>query len=441
MKGVRDMRKYLISISALVFLTLLCTPAFAGLTITNEEAAGSWGNKRAMIFNVAFDSSYASGGESLDYLARHMKNVDQVIVHGAGDYQFKYDKANKKLKVFTKAPAIVYDEKITTTSSSGATLMYPAAWIQNVTGSSGYAYRWAWSGTAERGGVTTLGSGQFALNAGIVKGERTGVTTGPDTGTFYVTYITQAWNDVYELLEQNLPVVISGAAGASTTMTGAGNTIFAYGYAKTGSTLFTPIDYNDHQAIQNDELGISLGEHPYLSGQTTTYLRHGQYGTETTAWVTMLKWPEKGSWLYDHAETAVSPPTCGVSTMYMASAGPLLFNRISSFFLAPFRGAQMIIGNRVGGASGVSQVKWSFENPELDIYGHPKFNAANALSGTTNVMYGTYFGDPTALSAVTPLMSYVWGRPSQIPNLIQLEVPDGTDLSSLTDVKVIMIGR
>lgn len=70
------------------------------LTISNRNP-GVAGNKRRNTLDITFDSSYATGGESLTPAALGLVNVDVVLATGSGGYVFKYDKANQKLLAFT----------------------------------------------------------------------------------------------------------------------------------------------------------------------------------------------------------------------------------------------------------------------------------------------------------------------------------------------------
>ncbi len=91
-----------------------------------------FGDKAAVVADLAFSGNYAYGGESIDNDQLFgIHDVELALVEPKGGYSFVHDKANKKIKVFTKAPPIVYEEK-QTPSSDIVTTKYPAAFIMNV---------------------------------------------------------------------------------------------------------------------------------------------------------------------------------------------------------------------------------------------------------------------------------------------------------------------
>jgi len=48
---------------------------------------------------ITFDSSYPTGGETLD-LTAYVNNIETVMVETSGGFVFGYDRSNKKLKAF-----------------------------------------------------------------------------------------------------------------------------------------------------------------------------------------------------------------------------------------------------------------------------------------------------------------------------------------------------
>lgn len=69
------------------------------LTISNLQHGVS-GNKRENIADVAFDSSYPTGGESLTPAQLGLTSVDVVLSDHKAGYNFVYDKANQKLLAY-----------------------------------------------------------------------------------------------------------------------------------------------------------------------------------------------------------------------------------------------------------------------------------------------------------------------------------------------------
>ena len=53
------------------------------LTIANDKTANTvWGNKKVRVFDITFDSSYPTGGESLTASDLGFKKIEQFIPHG-----------------------------------------------------------------------------------------------------------------------------------------------------------------------------------------------------------------------------------------------------------------------------------------------------------------------------------------------------------------------
>jgi hypothetical protein len=69
-----------------------------GLAISNLTY-DVWGRKRAAIFDMAFDNSYAFGGEALTPGMVGLSKAEQVIVSGKAGYGFGYDITRLRLRL------------------------------------------------------------------------------------------------------------------------------------------------------------------------------------------------------------------------------------------------------------------------------------------------------------------------------------------------------
>ncbi len=65
-----------------------------------------FGNRRVVVANVTFDSSYPTGGEALAPSALSMQNFDLVQAGQASGYAFEYDYTNQKLKAYLPVGAV-----------------------------------------------------------------------------------------------------------------------------------------------------------------------------------------------------------------------------------------------------------------------------------------------------------------------------------------------
>lgn len=412
-----------IAILTIAVFLMTASSAMAWLSFDNAVPI-NMGNKTAYIVDADFDSSYAYGGEPLSGVSLGMDQVDIVIpITEKEGYSFVYDHSNRKLRVLTKVPPIVYDEKISFTVGTGVSLMYPAAWVFNVVDGSGNNCQWIYSG------ATDLSTNQFALVEEIKDGVRTGVSADA-TDTYYVTYATQAWRDLYNLIVQNETVSVS-ASGTSATCVTSGNTIFSFGYARAGATSYTPIDFNDTALVS--EVGVDFGS----SGTSTSYLNFADHsGTASKVFVTYLKYPPSGTFLKNRLVTGVSfsadqGSVAGVSTVSFGykHPGPILTWGYNGFLVSNGDTSQKLV-RTFNNIDAATKVKWNY----------PAAMGTINASGVSHYVYGYGFGDPS--SAVTPTnVAYTWGYPWEIPNLDPMEVPNGTDLSDLDDVKLLVIGH
>jgi hypothetical protein len=125
------------------------------------------------------------------------------IVDASGDgLIYRYDQANRKIKMFVKAPPIVYEEVVTVTSDVGY-LKYPAAHIEYVSDGSD-DYRVIPGGLTPTAKFVAVDMG-FSLTTGVLtRGQRTKLTfLAADTVTSCtVSYITQAWKEIADGMVQ-----------------------------------------------------------------------------------------------------------------------------------------------------------------------------------------------------------------------------------------------
>ena len=98
----------------------------------NSKTHSIFGDKAAVVADLAFSGTYPYGGVSLDNDRLFgIHDVELALIESRGGYSFQHDRANKKIKIFGPAPPICYEEK-QTPSSDIVTTKYPAAFIMNV---------------------------------------------------------------------------------------------------------------------------------------------------------------------------------------------------------------------------------------------------------------------------------------------------------------------
>ena len=97
------------------------------LTIT-EVSRTVFGNKRVGIFDIAFDSSYPFGGESLTPTDLGFFSIDYLRGSAKVGYDFDYDYSNQKLKALrqgTNRPQLVTEEALTVATNVGTLTHVP----------------------------------------------------------------------------------------------------------------------------------------------------------------------------------------------------------------------------------------------------------------------------------------------------------------------------
>ena len=367
------------------------------LTITNPQRFAS--NFRNEIVDVAFDSSYLFGGESFAPGKTSLSTFYKVEIEPVAGYTFEYDYTNKTIKVFASAPAIVIDEPHTAVAKA-VTLDYPAAWIINVAT--------AGQNEALTARADTLADNECKLTSAIASGTRTGITTYGATDAILVSYVTQAWAELYSCLVQEESVALTtGAVNLA-------NTLMCFGYCYGSTTgLLLPVDNADTTA--SGEVGIKPN---YATAALD--INAGQNGETGT--VTYLKKPASTTWL---ASRFVADEDPGASGTYIHTFNhPLLMWGITGCVLVDGGTTQKIIDYATAPGAGEATTRWGYRGLVGD-HNAPSAGHAWATNSSVTVTAGCY----------------LYGHPWEIPGLVPLEVKNGTDLSRLSSVKVHCFGR
>jgi len=373
------------------------------LTITRPGQSRFASNFREEIVNVAFDSAYAYGGESFAPGHTALSTFYKVHIEPKNGYSFEYDYTNHKIKVFSPAPPIVYEEKHTAVGNL-ITLDYPAAWIVNVC-QAGQNMEWGKSQAA-----ASLAANSFCVVGTMADGVRTQLYTDGATDTVYVTYVTQAWAELYKQLVQEEAVTL--ATGANTIV---GGKLMAFGFCEAATSgILVPVDIADTTAA--GEVGIKMG---YATGALD--IEATQDGE--AAVITYLAEPTSG-FLTDRFVEDEDPTQSGGDPYLNTFDFPLLLWCISGHVTVTGQASPAIIEEAATPATGEVNINWGYR-------GAASSGAAPAA--------GFAFGGKDNWTVTAG--AYLKGHPWEIPGLVNLEVKNGTDLSSLSSVKVMAIGR
>jgi len=399
------MKRYIFTMLLVGFVFLgFVGQSVADLTVTNEVMS-VWGNKRVVMFDLAFDSSYAYGGETLTKASRRMADVDKVIVQSKNGYTFEYDETNEKVKVFAPAPAIVYEEQHTIADNL-VTLNYPAAFLINVAQANDNI-------PISDADATTV-TGQCRPYEDFAAGAQSSVTFFDSTGVVYVTYVTQAWKEVWDNLVQGETVTVTSNLGTFANQAVAVQSIRPSGTTTAAALM---LDKDDTAATTETELDWSDG-----SG-TTTSITFVSADAHSSAVVTYIKKPSSG-FLYENfvEEETATLGNFASGVTYQLLNYPVLLWSYAGQIPINAQTTQSIV-NR-GGTLGAAEADMIWDMP----------------SGVTGTEYG-YIAAITNQNTAMTTATYVRGRQQDIPFLVPLEVRDAQDLSALTGVQVIMIGR
>jgi hypothetical protein len=206
--------------------------AASDVTITlNTRDRHVLGGLRLSQGSLAFgdgSATYPNGGVPMPAIGSFGMNKEVSmfdIVDASGDgLIYRYDQANRKIKIFTPAPPIVHEEVVTVTSKVGY-LKWPAAHIEYVTDDAN-DYRVIPGGLTPATGQVAVDMG-FNVSTGVLTRNQRCSLTFYDTvsgGTVKVSYITQAWKEVADNMVQ--ACMTSGAR--------------TYGHANLSFTIGTP---------------------------------------------------------------------------------------------------------------------------------------------------------------------------------------------------------
>ena len=405
------MRKFVFT---LLILLLSTAVAIAGVTVSNQLTT-THGRFRAVYVDLAFDSSYPAGGESLTALNLGLSKIYQIRMSTKDGYSFEYDYTNATIKVFADVPAIVYEEKHTA-STNAVTLDYPAAWIVNIADTTSNQ-KLVKTGTA----AGSLGTDEVCLTSAIADGTRTTLTTAGASDVIYVTYVTQAWAEIYDLLVQEEAVTLSTGGNATTFSLMA----LGYVYAQATFKVLTPVDIVDTTAT--GEIGVDFGTNASVLDANSA-----QNGYTTL--VTYLKMPNSG-WIRDRFIEDEDPTAANATGAYSSYTldYPILLWNLTGFATA--NGGityPLAMSDQALPASGSyteAKINWKFA-------GAATIGGAQATGSTIIATQAPFGGTVKTITQAAYLKGWAW----EIPNIVPLEVKNTKDLSGLTSVKVQVIG-
>jgi len=365
-------------------------------------------NKMVNFFDIAFDSSYAFGGEALTPSTMGLPTgVNELYINPQNGYSFQYDVTNEKLKVFAPAPPIVIEEE-QTIASNAITLNYPAAAILSMA-----------SATATQLLIEpsdTVAANEVQLAAAMSAGARPTFTFHASTsGVIETTYITQAWHEVW------VNRLASQAVTAATHVCDTSETLcFVESMLVSGTTGSSrPMFLRGGDAAATTECEVDFSDSGAgTAGDTTFTFAAGDVVTGIV--YSGIKLPASGFL----KERFIEDEDLTMSSGTGASAFPILFQgicgQIPDYTAAAERDAHSLMmasGDAVGTAKECS-IDWHLLTTVAGHRIRTEDTTSDALS-----------------------LTYVKGLMSEIPGVVPLEVKNTQDLSGLTNVKVMAVSR
>jgi hypothetical protein len=96
------------------------------MALTNTVQQNTvFGNKRILTVDMTFDSSYPTGGETVTPSDFGLDGIDLFVASPKHGHTFEFDYTNEKLKAFGYGPTLVVEESVTVTSGVGTLARLP----------------------------------------------------------------------------------------------------------------------------------------------------------------------------------------------------------------------------------------------------------------------------------------------------------------------------
>jgi len=364
--------------------------------------------------------TYPNGGVPLPTAGKFgfTKEMSELLITDpATGFSFAYDKDAYTLKAFEQAPPIVFEELIDCSADLAYT-KYPAAFIMYV----------ASADTHHRvvSGKCTPASGQVAVDLfSATPGKRAKLTFFADEGvaSTYVTYITQAWKDVFDNLIEDEELAVANFTAGTPDLFNLANQACAIQnvtwkdaavikactpMAKAVTTLattevavdFTRSTYTTLYVLTTDDWNVTI-----TSGADKVY-------------VTYIKLPASGFLTDRFVEEEDLTPSSDVITLDSPAVdNALLFGTMGGFAAsATTKGIYLVrSGATVGTTASII-----------------KQTAGMNLINTGTVVANTFTAGSNHSDSDHLYPSYIYGLPDDITPLVPLEVANGKPVVSKT---------
>lgn len=388
--------------------------------ILSNRSQTTFGHKHCILADAALDDSYPAGGYELTAGNFGLNTIERLIIEPRQGYSFEFDYTNSKIKLFAPAPPLVFEEIVAVTDDVG-TLQYPAAFIMYAgVGNEGFK--------VIPGNLTPVTKTVAVSNA--EDGVRPTLTflAGDSVTTCYVTYVTQAWKEVYDnLVYAKLTGGVRVTGHADLALTPGTPDVIDLGELAIGIQSVTWDDGGTVKKVQalykGETAATTEATIDFSAASGNTNLSVLQSDTWDAAaddvYITYIRKPSSG-FLSDRfiEEDDLTPSTDVVTISSGGVESNLLFVGTCGDFPGPTTKFANLIrsGGSVGATATLIQpTKWHINSNQLTL--------------------GSGHGDTDHLKP-----SYLYGSEFEIPGVVLLEVKNAVDLSALTALKMMAIG-
>lgn len=395
----------------------------AYLAAANVVAAGHQyrlGRRRMWEGTLNFGNGalqYPFGGIPLPAIGMFGMNssmdVEVVQPDGSGII-WKYNQASNALKAFTEPPLIVFEEVVTLAGNTTGVTRYPMAWPL-------YAYNANQALGILPAGMTPI-TKTIAINMNsATPGVRAGITAKASDayGTITISYITQAWVEVFENLVEADPVAAGVTSPGGITWTTGTPNVFQFPQALCGilvglnknGTITNPAPIVSAQTAQAGEYALKLNDTSGCSVKTLN--ADGWGGATAIVYFTYLKQPAAG---FLNSRMVFEDASAAIAQVYTLAASGALVKQ--ALLLAtpgwiPGLTKSSTVGSWPLGGIGMSlgtTAQWAPTN----FYPNQKLTTAGTFTSGTGV---------SATNSCK--LSYINGVPEDIEDFAPLEMPDG----------------
>lgn len=355
----------------------------------------------------------------------------QIIDADNSGITWKYDKTNHKLKAYRRAPVIVFEETVTLTDGVGTT-RWPMAWPL-------YASNGNQAITLLPAGLTPVTTTMAVNMHSSTPGTRATLTTlaGDTYSTVTISYITQAWSEVFEnLVEAEIMTAGATTTNGITFTAGTPDLVsfidaapFLCGLMvglNLNGTVSTPKPLQKGQTAAAAEYALDW-TNTSPAATTMSILTSQNWDAATASiYFNYIKKPSAGflydrfveedaaassSQVYTHAAAALDVPLLWSTPGFMPS---VTVSTTSATW--PIGATGMTLG---------SKAQWK---PTLSYWQTRSLTANTWTSGTG------------AAATLTVKPSFIYGTEDDIDTIVPLEIPDGQILKAKT-VRAIAWGK